>query len=346
MEKIRVAINGFGRIGRNFLKSAEESEGLEVVAINDLGELDNLVYLLKHDSVHGRWNHQVEAEKEKNLLLIDGREVSFSQEKDPTQLPWEKLKIDVVVESTGVFTSYAAMKMHLDAGAKRVVLSAPAKDEGEEEIGRTILMGLNEQELDKYSLTSNGSCTTNSVALLVYILERELGIEKALLTTIHGYTATQGVVDGPNKRDWRRGRAAAVNLVPTTTGAATTVTKVVKSLGGLFDGIAIRVPVVDGSVSDLTFLSKKETSKEEVVSILKEAAKEERWKKIIKVSEEPLVSTDIVGEKYPSIIDASMARVLDKKLVKVLAWYDNEDGYTQSLLMHVEKAGELIKENG
>ena len=343
MEKIKVAINGFGRIGRSFLKAATEREEIDVVAINDLGELDNLAYLLKYDSAYGKWNHQVETDLENKLLKIDGKEIKFFQQKDPSQLPWSSLDIDVAVESTGFFTKYSDMQKHLQAGAKRVVLSAPAKDEGEGELGRTVLMGLNEKELENFKLTSNGSCTTNSVALMVHILNQEIGIERAILTTVHGYTSTQKIVDGPDKKDWRRGRAAAVNLVPTTTGAATTVTKVVKELEGKFDGIAIRVPVVVGSVSDVNFIAKRDTSKEEIVEILKSASQKEEYKDVIKVEETPLVSTDIIGEKYPSVIDLAMTKVIDKRLVKVMAWYDNEEGYTHSLVLHVIKAGQLIK---
>ncbi len=342
MEKIKVAINGFGRIGRNFLKLASERPEIEIKAVNDLGDLENLVYLLKHDSAYKNWGKNVIVEADKGLFRVNGQEIKFFQKKDPKELPWKELEIDVVVESTGVFTKYDLMALHLEAGAKKVVLSAPAKDDGEKENGRTVLMGINEEELEKYNLTSNGSCTTNSIALVSYILDKEIGIEKAILTTIHGYTATQAIVDSPNKKDWRRGRAAAVNIIPTTTGAATTVTKVVESLKNVFDGIAIRVPVIVGSISDLTFFAKRETTKEEIVEILEEASKKEEWKNILKVSKEPLVSTDIIGQPYPSIIDSSMVRVVGGKLVKVLAWYDNEEGYIQSLVMHVIKAGHLI----
>ncbi len=343
MEKIKVAINGFGRIGRNFLKSAFERPEMEIKAVNDLGELENLVYLLKHDSAYGNWKYDVQINKENSSFIINGQEIKFFQEKNPKNLPWKELDIDVAVESTGIFTKYELMAMHLEAGAKRVVLSAPAKDEGEGEKGRTVLMGINEDELKNFVLTSNGSCTTNSVALITDILNKEIGIERALLTTVHGYTSTQTIVDGPDKKDWRRGRAGAMNIIPTTTGAATTVTKVVKDLEGLFDGIAIRVPVIVGSVSDLTFMVKRETTKEEIVNILKQAAQKPEYQHLLKVSDEPLVSTDIKGQPYPSIVDASMIKIIDKRLVKLLAWYDNEEGYIQSLIMHVIKAGQLTK---
>ena len=342
MKKIKVAINGFGRIGRSFLRAGLKRPEIEILAINDLGDLANLAYLLKHDSAYHQWPHQVEIDKEKNLLIVDGQEIKFFQEKEPKNLPWADLGIEIVVESTGVFTSYQAMKSHLEAGAKRVVLSAPAKGEGEGKEGRTILMGINEEELKNFVLTSNGSCTTNSVACLAYILSEKIGIEKAILNTIHAYTATQRIVDGPAKKDWRRGRAGAVNLIPTTTGAATTVTKVVKNLENLFDGLAIRTPVLVGSLSDFTFLAKKKVSKEEVVDILYQESQKERWQGILKVSFEPLVSTDIVGDPYPCIVDAGMTKVIDGNLVKILAWYDNEEGYTQTLLTHIIKAGSFL----
>ncbi len=343
MEKIKVAINGFGRIGRNFLKSAFQKPEIEIKAVNDLGDLENLVYLLKHDSAYGNWDHNVQLDKENSSFIIDGQEIKFFQERDPKNLPWKDLDIDVVVESTGIFTKYELMAMHLEAGAKRVVLSAPAKDEGEREKGRTVLMGINEDELKDFILTSNGSCTTNSVALITDILNKEIGIERALLTTVHGYTSTQTIVDGPDKKDWRRGRAGAMNIIPTTTGAATTVTKVVKDLEGLFNGIAIRVPVIVGSVSDLTFMAKRETTKEEIIDILEQASQKPEYQELLKVSDEPLVSTDIKGQPYPSIVDASMIKIIDKRLVKLLAWYDNEEGYIQSLIIHVIKAGQLTK---
>ena len=321
--KLRVAINGFGRIGRAFYKLASFQDDMEVVVVNDLGEQANLMYLLKYDSVYGKWNKPVTAK--------------FIQESDMAKLPWRDLNIDVVVESTGFFTEYEKAKGHILAGAKRVVISAPGKGEGD-----TVLMGINEDKLKTCQISSNGSCTTNAASPVVAIIEEALDIEKALLDTIHSYTASQSTVDGPNKKDWREGRAAAHNIVPSTTGAATSVTKAVTGVP-FFDGISVRVPVLVGSYVDLTFVTKKNTNKEGVNEILRKAAEHERWRGIFKVSEEPLVSSDIIGDSYASIADLAMTRVVGGNLVKVLAWYDNEVGYANTLVRHVAKFGAYIK---
>ena len=342
-KKIRVAINGFGRIGRAFLKVARERKEIEVVAINDLGNAANLAYLLKYDSAYGVSPFDVKASADGKSIEIDGQKVAFVQEKDATKLPWKDLEIDVVVESTGLFTDFAKAKVHIDAGAKRVVITAPAKgDPASEAMGATILMGLNEDRFASANITSNASCTTNAGSPLMAILDEKLGIEKALLNTVHAYTASQSIVDGPSKKDLREGRAAAQNIVPSSTGAAIAVTKALPQLANKFDGISIRVPVVVGSIVDVTFLSKKKTSAEEVNKILIDAAKEDRWKNIFAVSHEPLVSSDIKGNPHASIVDLEMTRVVDGDLVKVLAWYDNEMGYTHTLVEHVIKAGRLI----
>ncbi len=329
-KKIRVAINGAGRIGRAFYKLAKENPELEVVAINDLGDRDNMEYLMRHDTVYGIWNGEFDAE--------------YLQEKDPAKLPWKKLNIDVVVESTGFFASYAGAKAHLDAGAKRVVVTAPMKDEPIDGIeGATVLLGVNEEKLATCQITSNASCTTNAGSPIIAILDEALGIEKALLNTTHGYTATQALVDGPSKKGYREGRAAAQNIIPSSTGAAVAVTKAFTKLVGLFDGISVRVPVVAGSIVDITFISKKETTAEEVNEILSKAAAEERWEGIFTVTEEELVSSDILGSPYGSIADLKMTRVVGGNLVKVMAWYDNEMGYTNTLVRHVAKLGANIK---
>ena len=339
MKKIKVAINGFGRIGRAFFKIALEREEIEVVAVNDLGDIANMAYLLKYDTVYGKWNHDVKIDGE--YLIIDGKKLKVLSLKDPVSLPWKDLNIDVVVESTGLFASYDKAKVHLDAGAKKVVISAPAK--GESEIkGETILIGVNEEKFGTCDITSNASCTTNAGSPLISILDEALGIEKAVLNTIHGYTASQSIVDSPNKKDFREGRAAAQNIVPSSTGAAIAVTKAFTKLEGLFDGIAMRVPVVAGSIVDITFISKKNTTKEEINEILKKAAKNEKWEGIFSVTEEELVSSDILGSKYGSIADLSMTRVVGGNLVKVLGWYDNEMGYTYTLVDHVIKTGNTI----
>lgn len=336
---IRVAINGFGRIGRAFVREAYANPDITLVAVNDLGSLENLAYLLKYDTVYGKAPFKVETTE--SQLVIDGEPVQFLSEKDPAALPWKDLNIDVVVESTGFFTEYGKAKAHLDAGARRVVITAPVKDESP--LGATVLMGLDEDgEGEKFKtcpITSNASCTTNSASPVIAILDESLGIEKAILSTTHAYTASQSIVDGPSKKDLREGRAAAQNIVPTSTGAAIAVTKAYPSLVGKFDGISLRVPVPAGSIADITFLAKRGTTVEEVNAILRAAAKELRWKGIFNATDEELVSSDIVGERFASIADLTMTRVVDGNLVKVLAWYDNEAGYTHTLVEHVLKAG-------
>ncbi len=344
-KKIRVAINGFGRIGRAFLKVAWEREEIEVVAANDLGDHENMAYLLKYDTVYGKWNHEVKAEADG--LVIDGKKVLMYAEKDPAMLPWGKLDIDVVIESTGFFTAYDKANAHITAGAKKVVISAPAKESTEAGIpglpavvGATILLGVNENKFGTCPLTSNASCTTNAASPLIAILDEAIGIEKAILNTVHGYTATQSLVDGPaGKKGFREGRAAAQNIVPTSTGAAIAVTKAFPSLEGLFDGVSIRVPVPAGSIVDITFIAKKNTSAEEVNDILRKAAKEARWQRIFAATDEPLVSSDILGESHASIAQLDLTRVIGGNLVKVMGWYDNEMGYTHTLVDHAIKTG-------
>jgi glyceraldehyde 3-phosphate dehydrogenase len=340
MQKIRVGINGFGRIGRAFLKVGWENPAIEIVALNDIGSIDNMAYLLKYDTVYRTWGHEVKVEGDN--IMIDGKGVKVLAEKDPAALPWKDLNIDVVVESTGLFTNYEKAKAHLDAGAKKVVISAPAKGEGTVK-GETILLGVNENKFGTCDITSNASCTTNAASPLIAILHETLGIEKALLNTVHGYTASQALVDGPSKKDLREGRAAAQNIVPSSTGAAIAVTKAFPELTGLFDGISIRVPVPSGSIVDITFIAKRDTTAEEVNSILKKAAGEARWQKLFAVTEEPLVSSDILGSHYGAIADLAMTRVVGGNLVKVMGWYDNEMGYTHTLIDHVLKTGETIK---
>ncbi|MCH7828258.1 aldehyde dehydrogenase [Patescibacteria group bacterium] len=326
---VKVAINGFGRIGRLFFRQVQELGDLKVVAINDLGDLENLSYLLQYDTVYGRF--------EKGL-----KGVKTFKEKDPAKLPWKKLGVDIVVEATGVFASYEKAKVHLKAGAKRVVITAPAKDEDGKE-GRTVLCGVNEKEMAKFSITSNGSCTTNAASPVILVLSQNPGIQKAVLNTTHGYTATQSLVDGPSRsRDVRRGRAAAQNIIPSTTGAAVAVTRAIPQLKDKFDGIALRVPVVAGSIADITFLAKRKTTVKEINSILTKAASLPKWKGILKVTSDPLVSSDIVKEPYGAIVDLSLTRVVDGDLVKVLSWYDNEWGYVTTLVRHVKAAAKAL----
>lgn len=343
---LRVAINGFGRIGRAFVRLASSHTDLEVVAINDLGDIDNLAYLLKYDSAYGRAPCEVTTHRIdwRTLLVVNGRDIPLYKEKDPTALPWKDLAVDVVVEATGAFTDYAKAKAHLTAGAKRVVISAPAKGDPTAAgvRGGTVLLGINEDAFPNYDISSNGSCTTNAAAPLIEILHEAIGIERAMLNTIHAYTATQAIVDVPDAKEWRRGRAGAHNIIPSSTGAATAVTEVVTGLKGKFDGIAMRVPVITGSVADITFVAKRTTSVEEVNGILGQAATTDRWKKVFSVSSEELVSSDIVGSTCASIADLTMTRVVDGTLVKVCAWYDNEMGYTAALLEHVVAAGKAM----
>ena len=342
MKKIRVGINGFGRIGRAFLKIAWERPEIEIVAVNDLGDIANMAYLLKHDTVYGKWDYDIKIKGE--VLVIDNKKVKVLALKDPASLPWKNLNVDVVVESTGLFTSYTKANAHILAGAKKVVITAPAKEEAGKPVKvETILLGVNEEKFGTCDITSNASCTTNAGSPLIAILDEALGVEKAILNTVHGYTASQSIVDGPNKKNFREGRAAAQNIVPSSTGAAIAVTKAFTKLEGLFDGIAMRVPVVAGSIVDITFISKKNTTAEEVNEILRKASKDKKWENIFTVTEEELVSSDILGSKYGSIADLKMTRVVGRNLVKVLGWYDNEMGYTYTLMEHVIKTGETIK---
>lgn len=339
-KKIRVAINGFGRIGRAFLKIAWTRSDIEVVAINDLGTLESLSYLLKYDTVYRQWMHDISHDG-KNLI-VDGKTITFVSEKDTTKLPWKDLNIDVVVESTGLFTDYSKAKFHIDCGAKKVVITAPSHDGDGSVVGATILMGVNENQFGTCDITSNGSCTTNATSPLISILHESIGIEKAMLNTTHSYTASQSLVDGPSKKDLREGRAAAQNLVPAATGAAISVTKAIPELEGKFDGVAVRVPTPCGSLDDVTFISKRNTTAEEVNDILRKASQDLRWSKIFAVTEEPLVSSDIIGDSHASIADLALTRVVGGNLVKVMAWYDNEWGYTNTLVDHVIKTGLTI----
>lgn len=339
---MKIAINGFGRIGRLFFRQIFDHSEIEVVAINDLGGLENLAYLLKYDSVYRAWEKKVEVDTAKNLLLVEGKSIHFFQEKDPLKLPWGALAVDVVIESTGVFESYEKAKVHLEAGAKRVLLTAPAKDE-DNEIGKTVLIGLNEDKISTCKISSNASCTTNAASPVIAVLSQNPGIKKAILNTVHAYTATQNLVDGPVKgNDFRRGRAGAFNIVPSTTGAALAVTRALPELEGKFDGVAMRVPVVSGSIADITFVSKRPTSVEEINQILTQASLSPQWQGILKVTNDPIVSSDIIGEPCGAIVDLKFTKVIDGDLVKVLSWYDNEWGYVATLVKHLLKIKEVL----
>lgn len=322
----RIAINGFGRIGRQTLKAAFGKPGFNVVAINDLTDSATLAHLLKHDSNYGLWDRQVKAGK--NYLQIDKVKIPVYNQKDPAELPWQKLKIDVVLECTGFFRTEEAASAHLQAGAKRVIISAPAKG-GEVP---TYVLGVNESGLskDKALIINNASCTTNCVAPVTAVMQEKFGVKKALLTTIHGYTSTQNLVDGPHK-DLRRARAAAVNMIPTTTGAAIATTETIPALKNKFDGRAIRVPLPTVSLSDTTYLLKKRTSVEAVNRAFQNAARQARYRGVLAVTNEPIVSSDIIGSPYSAIVDLGLTQVVDGDLVKVVAWYDNEWGYANRL---------------
>ena len=334
----RVAINGFGRIGRTFMRTAFGHKDFEIVAVNDLGDVENLAYLLKYDSVYGRAPFTVDV-KDGNLL-IGGKEVKVVSEREPEKLPWGAMDIDIVVESTGFFTTYEGSKKHLAAGAKRVVISAPVKDEAEAAgvRGATVLMGVNDDQLKTCDISSNASCTTNATSPLIAILKEAIGIDKAILNTVHAYTSTQALVDGPGKKDMRSGRAAALNIIPASTGAAIATTKAHPELSGKFDGIAMRVPVPVGSIVDVTFIASRDTTVEEINDAFKKAAADPRWKNIFAATDEPIVSSDIIGSRVGSIADLSFTRVVGGNLVKVLGWYDNETSYTQTLVEHVASA--------
>lgn len=332
----KIAINGFGRIGRLFFRDAIDIPEFDIVAVNDLTDTKTLAYLLKYDSVYGRYKKEVVA-KDKSFS-VGGKEVQVFAEKDPSVLPWGKLGIDIVVESTGFFTDGEKAKAHLASGTKRVVITAPAKGDV-----ATVLVGVNDDLFGKTGpMTCNASCTTNSVAPVLTMLDGAFGIVKASMSTTHGYTATQKLVDAPDAKDVRRGRAAAINIVPSTTGAAEAVIQSMPQLKGKFDAVSLRVPVVAGSISVITALLKKKTSIEEVNSMLEKEAATPRWAKIVKASHEPLVSTDIVGEPYGAIIDLGMTKVMDGDLAQVLSWYDNEAGYTATLVEHVRRVAQLI----
>ncbi|MBN2197737.1 type I glyceraldehyde-3-phosphate dehydrogenase [Candidatus Wolfebacteria bacterium] len=339
----KIAINGFGRIGRLFLRQAFENPQLEIVAINDLGNLENLAYLFKYDSIYRTFQEEVKIDKEQNFLIVGKKKIKFFSEKDPINLPWKKLEIDIVVEATGVFEFFEKAKIHIDAGAKKVILTAPAKDDEGVAGGKTILVEINDKDFENVKISSNASCTTNAVYPIIEIMKESVGVQKAILNTIHALTNSQSIVDSFVKGDdFRRGRAGSQNIIPSTTGAAVAVTRVIKDLKGKFDGIALRVPVITGSIADITFLSDKKTSVEEINEIFKKAARSDKWKNIIKIVDEQIVSSDIIGEPYAAIIDLKFTKVIDGDLVKILSWYDNEWGYVAMLIKHLLKAAKSV----
>ena len=323
---IKLAINGFGRIGRNAFKIAFERRDVKVVAINDLTDTKTLAHLLKHDSSYGTYDRDVKFDEEN--LIVDGEKIRVYAEKEPKNLPWKDHRVDVVIESTGFFTDPAKAATHLEAGAQKVVISAPAKGEG----AKTIVIGVNEDTVtEDDKIISNASCTTNCIAPVMKVLEDNFGIEKALMTTVHSYTASQRILDAPAK-DLREARAAAENIVPTSTGASKAAALTIPALKGKFDGLSIRVPTPVVSLADITAVLKKDTTIEELQEVFKNAAKEPFYEGILGVSEEPLVSIDYRGNSHSSIVDLPLINVVDKNLVKVVAWYDNEWGYSNRLV--------------
>ena len=336
---LKVAVNGFGRIGRSAFKVALDNHKneVDVVALNDLTDSNTLAHLLKYDTAYGVYDKDVSASG--NNILVDGKKYPVYSEKDPSLLPWRELGVDVVIESTGFFTSKEGSMGHIKAGAKRVVISAPVKGS---EVG-TYLIGVNADKDDgSEQIINNASCTTNCIAPVAAVMHAKFGIQKAMMTTVHSYTADQNLQDGPHK-DLRRARAAAENIVPTTTGAAIATTEAIPELKGLFDGASIRVPTPVGSISDFTFLLKKKVTVDEVNKAFKEAVEKPNYKGILVATEEPIVSSDIVGRTESSIVDLSLTQVVDGDLVKVFAWYDNEMGYSHRLVEQVIRAGKQIR---
>lgn len=329
-----IAINGFGRIGRNAFKIAFERDDLNIVAINDLTDNKTLAYLLKRDSNYGTYGHDVSFDE--NGLIVNGKKIKVLAERDPAALPWKELDVDLVIESTGFFTDVEGASKHLTAGAKRVVISGPTKSDGVD----TIVLGANDDAVeDSTPVVSNASCTTNSLGAVMAILDAEFGVEKSLLTTVHSYTASQALQDAP-KKDPREGRNAAENIVPTSTGAAIAVTKALPGLAGKFDGISMRVPTPVVSISDVTALLKKDVTVEELNDAFRRAAGDPFYQGILDITDEPLVSRDLIGNSHSGIVDTALTRVVGGNLVKICVWYDNEWGYSNRL---VELCADIAK---
>lgn len=321
-----------GRIGRAALKIINETSGLEVVAVNDLVSAENIAYLLKYDTVYGVYEKEVSSTED--TLIVDGKSIKFYSIRNPEELPWKENGVDVVIESTGVFTKSEDLDKHISAGAKTVVLSAPTKDTDMP----TIVHGVNTSD-EGVSAFSCASCTTNNISPIMEILGRRIGVKKAIMTTIHAYTASQGMVDSPSKKNFRLGRAGAANIIPTTTGAAIATTLVIPELEKKFDGVAVRVPIPVGSLSDMTLVLERKVSVEEVNTILKEEAATARYKEVLSVTNDPIVSSDIVKSPYASTVDLSMTKVVDGDLLKLMTWYDNEWGFTNQMVREIAALG-------
>jgi len=334
----RIAINGFGRIGRLAFRHIMETDQITVAAINDIVPLDNLVYLLRHDSVHTDPNPEMEILAEEDHLIWGKNRVLYLNKRDPAQLPWEELEVDLVIEASGIFTRREDAARHLEAGAKRVIVSAPGKG-----VDLTVCMGVNEDQYNPkhHQVISNASCTTNCLAPVAMIIDRTFNIETGFLTTVHAYTSSQAIVDSPSKK-WRRGRAGAVSIVPTTTGAAIATTEVLPHLEGKLDGLAMRVPVPVGSIIDFVAHTEKPVTVESVNRAFREASRESRLLGVLGITDEELVSADIVGSEYSAIVDAQSTMVLGENTVKVLAWYDNEWGYAKRV---VDLVGYVLQQN-
>jgi len=323
----KIAINGMGRIGRASLKVILDTPELDLVAVNDIASVDNIAYLLKYDSVHGAFEKEVKVEG--NHLVVDGRSIPFYNQRNPADLPWGQLEVDVVIESTGVFTKEKDAQKHIYAGAKVVVLSGPSASGGVP----TVVHGVNTKD-GASTIFSCASCTTNNISPVIEILGRRLGVKKAIMTTVHANTSSNTVVDAPHKKT-RMGRTGLNNLIPTTTGAATATTKALPEYAGIFDGMAIRVPVAVGSISDITVVTARRTSREELNKILTEEAATSRYQNVIRVTNDPIVSSDIIKDPHAAIIDLEMTKVVDGDLVKVLAWYDNEWGFVNQMIRQI-----------
>ena len=330
-----IAINGLGRIGRAALKVILETPELELVAVNDIVPIDNIVYLLKYDTVYGRYDKTVESDGEN--IVVAGKPVHYYSEKDPARLPWDSLGVDIVLECTGVFTKREDLEKHVKAGAKYVILSAPAKSDDIV----TVVHGVNTLDGETRILAC-ASCTTNCITPVVEIIGRRIGIKKAIMTTVHAYTASQGIVDKPSK-NYERGRAGAANFVPTSTGAAKATAKALPELDNLFDGIAVRGPVAVGSLADIVIVAERKTSVEEINQIFAEEAASERYRDIIGVTEDPIVSSDIIKDPRASIIDLGMTRVVDGDLIKILSWYDNEWGFTNQMVRQAQQLAQATE---
>jgi len=336
----RVAINGFGRIGRNAFKIAFARPDLRIVAINDLTDTRTLAHLLKHDSNYGAYKHDVSYDD--THIIVDGKKIIVTAEKEPQKLPWKKLKIDVVIESTGRFVKGEDAGLHVKAGARKVVISAPAK--GDDSQVATHVIGVNEDKLDtgKVNVYSNASCTTNCITPVAAVIEEAFGIEKAMMTTTHSYTASQALQDAPAK-DLREGRNAAENIVPTSTGATIAAAKALPALEGVFQGLSVRVPTPVVSLADFTFLVKRDVTVEEVNAVLKKAAASPRFRHVLAYTEEELVSSDFIGNPHSSIVDSKLTNVVGGNMLKVVAWYDNEWGYSNRLVELVALVGKKLK---